>query len=155
LTLSAGSRVFRASWFWTFNIIVGVTSALVGSILVPILFDFFYLRDSTSQLRLELWCLWGINILIVFLVYFPGNLGVFWPYAVEIDSLVGIVLRGPLKRVSVPFAELGEIEDSLFWQGFVIHLTKPRGALTQFIIPWYFGSRRKALVDAIRQANSQ
>jgi hypothetical protein len=86
------------------------------------------------------------------LAYFPGNLAVLWPYAVEVDFALGLVLSGPLKTVHVPIEDIGEIENNLFWQGYVVHLLKPKAALTQFVIPWYFGSSRKTLVQAIRTA---
>jgi hypothetical protein len=84
--------------------------------------------------------------------YFPGNLSVLWPYAVEVDPAGGIVLTGPLKRIVIPIADIGEIEDSIFWQGYVVHLIKSRAALTEFVIPWYFGPQSQDLIRAIRTA---
>ena|ERR1700733_9165212 len=152
MNLSVARQGFRASWLWTFNIIVAAVLALLGSILIPIVFDFFFLRDSTSQVRIALWCIWGINILVIYLAYFPGNLGVLWPYTVEIDPSHSVRLHGLFKTILIPISEIGDVEDSLFWQGYVVHLLRPRAALTQFIIPWYFGSQRKPLIEAVRQA---
>ena len=97
----------------------------------------------------------GASVLLTLLLYFPGNLNVLWPYAVDVDSGVGLTLYGPLKKIMIPMADIGEVEDSLFWQGYVVHLMKPRAVLTQFVIPWYFGSQREELIRTIQLAVSQ
>ena len=83
------------------------------------------------------------------LAYFPGNLALFYPYAVEVDPTVGITLVGPLKKITIPISNISYTDHSDWWRGYVVHLKKPRVALFQFVIPWYFGPRRHELIDAI------
>jgi len=52
-------------------------------------------------------------------------------------------------------SDIGEIEESVFWQGKVVHLTKGYRLLTAFIVPWYFGSQRTELIRAIRLATGE
>jgi hypothetical protein len=86
---------------------------------------------------------------------FPWQFGVYWPYRVELETGKSLSLYGLFKKASIPVSELGDVEDSLFWQGHVVHLLKPHAALSQFVIPWYFGSRRKELVQAIQREADQ
>lgn len=136
---------FRGSLLWRANLFAGAVVGLTGSVIVPIASKVFF--QDTAILAL----LVGSG-LFVFLAYFPGNLGVFWPHAIELYGNSGIKLVAPFKKVFVPISELGEVEDSLFCQGYVVHLRKPHAALTQFLIPWYFRPERKALVNAILAA---
>ena len=143
---------FRGSLLWRANLFAGAFVGLTGAVIVPIAFKVFFREDSAPNAALPLFALLVASGLLVLLAYFPGNLGVFWPHAIELYGNSGIKLVAPFKKVFVPISELGEVEDSLFWQGYVVHLRKPHAALTQFLIPRYFGPQRKALVDAILAA---
>jgi hypothetical protein len=143
-------QFFRASAFWSANLIAapivgigGFTLILVGNI---------SREDSPGSLVLSLLAVYAVATI---LAYFPGNLSVLWPYAIQVDPLAGVQLWGPLKKIAIPISEIGEIEESLLWQGYVIHLTRRRVALTQFVVPWYFGSQRKDVVRAIRLAKER
>jgi hypothetical protein len=68
---------------------------------------------------------------------------------------VDIKLSGLFKRTTIAVSDIGDIEDSIFWQGYVIHLLKPHAALSQFIVPWYFGSERTSAVAALRSAQNR
>jgi hypothetical protein len=141
---------FHASLFWTANLFVGFTVGLGGVTIMELL----RLHSDPSLTTRELW-IFGISIFLGLLAWFPGNLRVFWPYAVEVDSKVGLTLHGPFKKVFIPIADVGWVEDSFFWQGKVVELKKPHAALAAFVIPWYFGSQRKELVRAIESAIEQ
>jgi hypothetical protein len=103
--------------------------------------------------------MWEIFMVAIYcaglLAYFPGNLGLLWPRTVEVEPRVGLRLVGPFKKLDIPIADVGDLENSPIWQGCVVHLTRTRGALSQFVIPWYFGSQRKDLIRAIQSAVSQ
>lgn len=142
--------VFRASAFWTMNLFGAAVGGFIGSLLIII-----WTSSHGDAPGVGLSWLLGASYVVALMAYFPGNLSVLWPYAVELDPSYGLTLFGPLKRVTVRLSEIGDIEDSLFWQGSVVHLTKPRAALTQFVIPWYFGSQRTAMIEAIRAATRQ
>jgi hypothetical protein len=144
-------RAFQSSILWTINVFVGVTAGLTAAIALPVAAVIFWQDHIDPRILVFLFA----NALLVYLAYFPGNLGVFWPYAVEIGPNDCIRLHGPFKKLSIPISEIGEIENSVFWQGFVVHLAKPHGALTQFVIPWFFGSNRKTIIDTIQQTRSQ
>ena len=144
------TQLFHASLFWTANLFVGFSVGLGGVTIM----ELQRLHSDPSLGTRELW-IFGISIFLGLLAWFPGNLGVFWPYAVEVDSKVGLTLHGPFKKVFIPIADVGWVEDSFFWQGKVVELKKPHAALAMFVIPWYFGSRRKELVRAIESAIEQ
>jgi hypothetical protein len=140
-------QVYRASPLWTINLVAGPIVGIVG----------FTSTAAWNSLHGDAPPTWLLSYVGVFaiaflLAYFPGNLAVLWPYAVSVDPRAGVQLSGPMKKVLIPISEIGEIEDSFFWQGSMVHLLKPRVALTQFVIPWYFGSERKALIDSIQFA---
>jgi hypothetical protein len=147
-----GRQIFRASPLWTFNVIGGVIAGFAGAIGILLLVVWKRVDDSTPAFLL--WLL-GTNLAVCAAAYFPGNLGVYWPYRVEIETGKSLHLYGLFKKVSVSVSELGDVEDSLFWQGQVVHLLKPHAALSQFVIPWYFGSRRKELIRVIRSETTQ
>jgi len=144
-------ELFHASLFWTANLFVGFIVGLGGVTIIVLL----RLHSDSPFPSWELW-MFGISIFLGLLAWFPGNLGVFWPYAVEVDANVGLTLHGPFKKVFIPIAHVGWIEDSPFpWQGHVVELKKPHAALAMFVIPWYFGSQRKELICAIGSAIEQ
>ncbi len=139
---------YRASRFWTATLICAPIFGFGG-------FSLMFILDLSSG---DIWGLGlpiflGVSFCLVLLAYFLGNLSVLWPYAVDVDPHAGLVLHGPLRKLSIPISDVGDVEDSLFWQGYVVHLTRPRAALTQFIIPWYFGAQRGSLIRAIRLAS--
>lgn len=149
------TQTYRASLFWKINVIAGAIVGLTGAIVFPAIVALYFLQGISSQIRLPLFGLFAISALLLFLAYFPGNLGVFWPYAVEVTFNSGVRLSGVFKRIFIPISEIDVIENSLFWQGYVVHLLKPHGVLTQFVIPWYFGSQREELIRTIRLATQQ
>lgn len=143
-------QLFHASLFWTVNLFVGFTVGLGGVTIMELL----RLHSDPSLATGELW-IFGVSIFLGLLAWFPGNLGVFYPYAVEVDTNMGLTLHGPFKKVFIPIAHVGWIEDSFFWQGKAVELKKPHAALAMFVIPWYFGSQRKELICAIGSAIEQ
>lgn len=153
--LSDKRRTFRGSPLWTGNVVAAAVTVFAGGpILTAIVFVALAQHHADFETQVGLTFLLAGSVLLALMAYFPGNLGVFYPTSIEIRTL-DLALRAPFKEVSIPIGDLGDIERSAFWQGDVVHLTRPRGALTQFIIPWYFGSERKALIDAIRRAAGQ
>lgn len=135
-------QIFRASPFWRANLFCALVAGIIG-------FTALQIWDMRSGEPKTISALFGTIAVGTLILYFPGNLSVLWPYAVRVEPS-RITLFGPFKRIIVPASEIGEIENSLVWQGDVVHLLKPRAALTQFIIPWYFGSERRALIEAVR-----
>jgi hypothetical protein len=133
------SQIFRASLLWMVNVAFGAAVGLVGVIILPAIFVFYFQDGVAPQIRVPLLAIFTLSALLLYLAYFPGNLGVFFPYKIRVGA-VDIELSGLFKRTTIAVSDIGDIEDSIFWQGYVIHLLKPHAALTQFIVPWYFGS---------------
>ena len=154
VTLMVNSRNYHASLLWTLNVAVGATLGLVGAVVVPVVFVRYFQGSIASEVRLPLLALFVVSALSLYLAYFPGNLGVLWPYAVDIRANE-IELSGPFKKVIIPMSDVEGVEDSFFWQGYVFRLRKPHAALTQFVLPWYFGQERNAVADAIRAAQNK
>ena len=138
------ARLYQASLLWTVNLFAAPVLGFGGAALFETLNWFRGDPPGVRLLLFETGC-WGISLL----AYLSGNLSVLWPYAVEVDPRAGITLFGPLKKLRVPVSEIGGIEHSAVLQGYVVNLTKPRAALTCFIIPWYFGSQRVDLMRAL------
>jgi len=99
-----------------------------------------------------MYCILGIGVVIGLLAYFPGNLAVYWPYAVEVDPGVGLTLFGPFKIVFIPITEVLDVEQSSFTPGYVVLFSKSHGLIKRCIIHRFFGVEREGLVHAIRQA---
>ena len=91
-----------------------------------------------------------INAIVLYLIYFPGNLAVGWPYKVGFDRSKGLTLFGAYKRVFIPMSEIQSIEPSYFWQG--IRFSKTSGFLGQCVIHFLFGSERRELAQTIKSA---
>jgi hypothetical protein len=145
------SSVFRASWFWTANVFAAESTGLVGAVVVPAVILPILLKGTDSHVRWTLISFLGVNAVLLYLAYFPGNLGVFWPYAVHFHPQGTVTLKAFFKSVSIDETDIGTVERSLFWQGTVIRLRKPRGLLTQFVIPWYFGANREGILRRIQE----
>ena len=141
---------FYASPFWFFNLWGAPILGFGGFSIITYL---NYKNGDSPGPELNIFIL--VCAVATILAYFPGNLCAMWPYAVVVDPTSAITICGPFKKIMIPISEIGDIEDSSFWQGKVVHLTRPHVALTQFIIPWYFGSRRHDLIKAIESAVAQ
>ncbi len=106
-----------------------------------------YIKGDLPGLGLQLFLLG--DLIVGLLAYFPGNLALFYPYAVEIDPTTGITLVGPFKKITIPISDISYTDHSDWWRGYVVHLKNPRVALFQFVIPRYFGDQYPELIAAI------
>lgn len=80
------------------------------------------------------------------LAYFPGNLNVLLPCAVDIHPGTEIILFGPLKKLHIPISDLSCVQDSFVWQGQAVILRKSHRLLGQ--------AKRTALLRGLLLANS-
>jgi hypothetical protein len=96
-----------------------------------------------------------LSAVTTLLAYFPGNLGVYWPYAVKVDPGVGVTLFGPFKAVFIPITDVLEVEKSSFTPGYVVVLSRSHGLIKSCIIHRFFGADREGLIRALRLAISQ
>ena len=97
--------------------------------------------------------IWFVSICLTLLgtalAFYPGNLVVTYPLAVEIEPSKQIVLIAPWKRLIIPIEELRDIRNSPLHQGYVVRFHHRKGLLKSFVIHWFFGQERTALAKAI------
>ncbi len=148
------SRMYRASWYWTFNIYGAVVGGLGGGVVMVVLAIMVLLSDGASpQARLVSFFMLA-SAIGGFLFLYPGNAAAGVPVAVEVGRS-GLRLFAPFKEIFIPWNEIGTIHERFFSLTFVVHLRRRHVLLTSFVINWFFGPERHALAEAIRKAIEQ
>jgi hypothetical protein len=105
---SAKLETFEASRFWKMIVFGAPIAGFCGFPLIII--SNLYAGDSPGTgILIGL----SLSYVLVLLAYFPGNLSLLWPCAVEVDPGNGLRLVGPFKMIYVPISDIGEIEKSL------------------------------------------
>jgi hypothetical protein len=146
-----GARLFRASWFWTWNVAGAVVGGLGGGLLFLVIGADMLWHAAGNRHAAFLGAALVVCSVGTLAALFPGNLVAAFPTAVEVKVDRGLVLIAPLKRVLIPFAEMRDIRPSLLQQGYVVRLRRRRGLLGRFVIHWAFGRDREPLAQAIRR----
>ena len=96
-----------------------------------------------------------LTLLGTALAFYPGNLVVTYPLAVEVEPSKQIVLIAPWKRLIIPIEELRDIRNSPLQQGYVVRFHRRKRLLKSFTIHWFFGPERTALATAIENIVSR
>jgi hypothetical protein len=148
-------RIYRASGYWRTNLWGGVLAGIGGTILSLTVFTVaLWMSDFAREIVIWLIviCLTALGMVLAF---YPGNLIVMYPMAVEVAPFKQIVLVAPWKRLVIPIEDLRDIHNSLLQQGCVVRLFRRHGLLKSFTIHWFFGSERTALAAAIENTVSR
>jgi hypothetical protein len=148
-------RIYRASGYWRTNVSGAILGGIGTAILLLTVFT-IVLWGSDFGREAVIWFI-GIclTLLGTALVFYPGNLVVTYPLAVEVDPFKQIVLIAPWKRLIIPIEDLRDIRNSPLQQGYVVRLFRRHGLLKSFTIHWFFGSERTALAAAIENIVSR
>src|SRR6202034_3259250 len=96
------SKVFQASFIWKLNSYGAIIGGVGGAIFLTLYFWLLARTGRASHVDVRMFYILGLSAITTLLAYFPGNLGVYWPYAVKVDPEVGVTLFGPFKAVFIP-----------------------------------------------------
>jgi hypothetical protein len=147
--------IYRASEYWRANISGGVLAGIGGTVLLLTVFTIVVWESGFAREGIIWFIVICLNALGMFLAFYPGNLVVTYPLAVEVEPLKQIVLVAPWKRLIIPIEDLRDVRNSPLQQGYVVRLFRRHGLLKSFTIHWFFGSERTALAAAIENIVSR
>src|SRR5215475_13329590 len=132
-------RTFRASEYWRMNLSGGALAGIGVTILLLTVFGMALWMTEFATEPL-IWFLGiGLNSVVMFLLFYPGNLIATYPMAVEVEHSKEIVLIAPWKRLVIPVENLRDVRNSVWHQGYVVRLNRRHGLLRSFMIPGFFG----------------
>lgn len=145
-----GVRTFQAGRYWKSNV-CGAIAAGIGAIgLLIIVGGVLAWRSQHWEGRL-----WGAGLILFAIAagwaLLAGNLGIAYPYAVEIEQRKGLRFYAPFKQFYVPTQEVKHVKWSWLWVGWVVRLRQRRGLLPAFVIHAVWGQQGRALVRAIEE----
>jgi len=142
-------QLYSASGYWRTNISGAVLAGLGGTILLLTVFTIVLWGSGFATENL----IWFIAVCLILLgtalAFYPGNLVLTYPLAVEVEPAKQIVLIAPWKRLIIRIEELRDIRNSPLHQGYVVRFHHRKGLLKSFVIHWFFGQERTALAKAI------
>lgn len=144
-------RKFEATDLWRMNIYGATLAGLGGSILLCVVAGSVFSEgiglDQASLLAGAM----ILGVIIWVLCWYPGNLAVVHPIAVEIEEGKGLHLFAPMKTVYIPSDDLNRVQRSYLHLGWVVKLHRRHGALTRFYIHGAFGRQGGELARAIQE----
>ncbi len=142
-------QLYSASGYWRTNISGAVLAGIGSTILLLIVFTIVLWGSGFATENMVWFLVLCLVLLGTALAFYPGNLVLTYPFAVEVEPSKQIILIAPWKRLIIPIEELRDIRNSPLHQGYVVRFRHRKVLLKSFVIHWFFGNERTALAEAI------